>query len=245
MKSLLLTVGALFCLGLALAGPSATPSASPAKAFLGVHIVSVPKEVRAQTSLEEDAGLMIDFIQPASPAEKAGFKLYDILTNLADQKLLSAEQFTNLIKGSKIGQAVSIGILRQGKPITLEATLCEAPPQEMPLPALTANGRDLLTDSADARQSLSLLMNRMAKSPGKTGVTQSSNANMRMSDDAGSVEISRKDGAQTARVTDAKGNIIFDGPINTSAERDSLPEKARTRIEKLEESALAVGHPGK
>ncbi len=244
MKSLLLTAGAVLCLGLALAGPSADPTAPTTKAFLGVHIVGVPQEVRAQTSLDENAGLMIDFIQPGSPAEKAGFKLYDILTNLVDQKLFSAEQFTNLIKANKVGQTVSLGILRQGKPLTLEATLSEAPAQEMIPTAMSANGKEVLADSLEARRSLSLLMNQLGKSLGKPGMTKSNSASMRMSDDEGSVEISRKDESLTACVKDPKGKIIFDGPINTPAEREALPEPVRNRIEQLEQSAQAVGHPG-
>ena len=245
MTSFLCKASLLTWLGIALCSQAADPApVAPPRAFLGVHVVSVPEEVRAQTSLEEDAGLMVDFIMEHTPAEAAGIKRFDILTNIADQKLLSSAQFNSLIKSCKVGETITLGILRQGKPISLQATLVEAPPQEMNPLAIASGGNDLLSATDEERKLLNKLLNQAGKAPmGEGKITRSNAANLSMVDkDGSSVEIIRKDGKQTACVKDASNNIIFEGPLNTPAEREALKPEVRERIERLEKSAHAVGH---
>jgi hypothetical protein len=253
MKTLLYTAGLMTLLGLAFtpfapftasaAEPAtATKAADPApeaaettpelRPFLGVHIVSVTPQVRAQTTLEPGEGLLIDLILPKSPAAKAGFQLYDILLQAGDQKLLSAQQFTNLLHASKVGVPLHFLVLRQGKPTAIEAALEERSVAELvPLPEET--------------QMLDQLLEQLKKHSDPTAATATASntaASMSMSDPDGSVEISRFEGIDSATVKDPQGKVLFTGAVSTKEQRAALPAELLSRIEKLEKSAHAVGH---
>lgn len=60
------------------------------------------------------------------------------------------------------------------------------------------------------------------------------NSNLVFSDDAGSLELTQKDGVKTLVAKDAKGAELFSGPVTTPEERKALPDAVRARLEKLE-----------
>lgn len=243
MKPLLHTVALL---GLALCSFGNESEPAPMRPFLGVHVVSVPEEVRAQTELEQGSGLMIDFIRSGSPADSAGLKTFDILTNFEDQKLLSAEQFSNLIKTSKSGQLIQLGVLRGGKNLSVKATLGEAPEIEASAIAVGAPGNDLaalLAKNPEAAKILPDLL-KFLQSPNSLGSAKSAptlGRSITMADDEGSVELIEENSLEMAVVTDPKGKVLFKGPASTDAELQKIPETIRSRIQKLKTSAKSMG----
>jgi hypothetical protein len=60
------------------------------------------------------------------------------------------------------------------------------------------------------------------------------NSNIVFSDDAGSLELTLKDGRKTLVAKNAKGDQLFSGPVNTPEERNAMPPDVRQRLEKLE-----------
>lgn len=209
--------------------------AKPAtRAFLGVHVVQVPEEVRAQTELAEGEGLMIDFVQADSPAQAVGVQVFDILTQLEDQKLLSCEQFSNLIKSASSHAIVSLTLLRKGKPLNLSVKLGEAP---------LANSPRATNASADLQKLLPDLLKALDKQPREDKSLAPQSSSMSMSDESGSVEIHRVNDAHHATVKDLKGNVLFSGSIQTETELSAVPGDIRARIRKLEQSAKALTGP--
>ena len=213
----------------------AKPSSRP---FLGVHAVSVPDEVRAQTELSEGEGLMVDFVMDSSPANLAGIEVYDILTHLGDQKLLSSEQFSNLIKSAAIDQKITVTLLRKGKPVSISAVLAASPQAEDPVrPAAAAPDLEkLLPDLIKALKKQEKIAPGKAAADGKSSV-------MSMTDNDGTVEIQTEQGRNSATVKDAAGKVLFSGSIDTDEQRSALPAEVLERISKLEQSARSVSGP--
>ena len=58
-----------------------------------------------------------------SPAGKAGLREHDVIRTFSGQKVESAEQIRRLIRETPAGRTVEIGILRDGKKLTLKVTL--------------------------------------------------------------------------------------------------------------------------
>lgn len=132
----------VFCLGLAVAVGAAvsTVGAQPRAqverlprgdvfvldgrgAQLGV-MVSDPS-TRQSSQANSDllrAGIVVDEVNPGGPAEKAGIKAGDIIVDYDGEKVRSARQFTRLVQETPEGRSVAIGILRDGKKQTLNAT---------------------------------------------------------------------------------------------------------------------------
>lgn len=236
MKTWLLAASLLLAHGQGFAGGD--KAGASARPFLGVHVVRVPDEVRAQTELAEGEGLMVDFVRSESAAREAGIEVYDILTHLEDQKLLSSEQFSNLIKAAAINQEVTISLLRKGRPLTVTATLT-------PAPEGVESGRPEAV-SSDLEKLLPDLIKALKKQQGGTSEPGSAPANsttMTMADNDGSVEILTQNGVPSAVVKDAEGKVLFSGTIQTEEQRQALAPEVRVRIERLEQSAKAVSGP--
>ncbi len=93
--------------------------------FLGVVTSAVPELLQHQLDLPEGNGLVVEHVAKDSPAAKAGLERHDILHKLNDQILVNAEQLRTLIRGAKVGDTITLAIIRQAKPMTLKATLGE------------------------------------------------------------------------------------------------------------------------
>jgi len=68
------------------------------------------------------AGVKIDEVHADSPAEKAGLKAGDIVVDYDGERVRSARQFTRLVQETPEGRSVAIGIMRDGKKQTVNAT---------------------------------------------------------------------------------------------------------------------------
>lgn len=68
------------------------------------------------------AGVVVDDVNPDSPAEKAGIKAGDLIVEYDGERVRSARQFTRLVQETPEGRTVKIGLLRDGKRQTVDAT---------------------------------------------------------------------------------------------------------------------------
>lgn len=100
----------------------AKPAPSP---WLGVQIEEVPEEIRKQLSLEEGLGLLVGEVTPGGPCEKAGLKKNDILVKIDDRPLKGEDALATFMQSAKIGQEVTLTLLRKTKEETLKVTLGE------------------------------------------------------------------------------------------------------------------------
>jgi len=56
-------------------------------------------------------------------------------------------------------------------------------------------------------------------------------AKLLMKDDSGEIEVSTRDGQRTLLAKNAAGELIFEGPIDTEEQRQTLPEELRKKVE--------------
>lgn len=97
------------------------PRVVPADERLGFHTSPVSSVVAAQLGLPKDQGLVIDRVDPQSPADKAGLKKYDILVKV-DGKAVSGSgtALRKLLADLKAEAAFEATVLRQGKEVTIK-----------------------------------------------------------------------------------------------------------------------------
>ncbi len=73
----------------------------------------------AATDLE---GVLLSGVSNESPAQKAGIRGGDILVELAGQKLANIYDFTRVLDSLKVGEDVTVVVLRDGQRVTLKLT---------------------------------------------------------------------------------------------------------------------------
>ena len=94
------------------------------KPFLGVRYFILNKEIAKTNKLPVDYGALIvrenlgeSAVVKGSPADKAGFKEYDIILECNGKKINEENPLADLLQKHRIGDEVSLKILREGKKI--------------------------------------------------------------------------------------------------------------------------------
>jgi hypothetical protein len=106
-----------------------TPARGTAKTAKGTYLGAVTSaasaSMREQLKLPKGAGLVVDSVDAKSPAEAAGVKRHDVIEKLNDQLLVNTDQLTALVRCMKVGDEVTLSVIRQGERQTLKAKLGE------------------------------------------------------------------------------------------------------------------------
>src|SRR6478752_676026 len=91
--------------------------------YLGVDTSQVPTVVSDQLGLAKGFGLVVDYVEPNSPAATAGVQQNDILKMLNDQILIEPSQLRKLLQTFPEGTEVTLTVLRRGQEQKLTAKL--------------------------------------------------------------------------------------------------------------------------
>jgi serine protease Do len=95
------------------------------RGLLGVEIQTLTPELAQELHAAGATGVLISQVTPDSPAGKAGLKPRDIITQFAEHAVKSREELLEAVASMAPGDKVSIEIIRDGKPQTVQAVLGE------------------------------------------------------------------------------------------------------------------------
>jgi serine protease Do len=104
--------------------------------YLGVRYVAITKDIASANNLKVTDGAWIKgsgqtaALIPDAPAAKAGLKDGDIITKVAGDKITATNSLQALVGKHKVGEKVKLTIVRDGKDLTIDVTLEEAPTAE-------------------------------------------------------------------------------------------------------------------
>ena len=104
-------------------GDSESDEALAKRPFLGVEVGSISRALRYHLDLDDEVGLSVNYVVVGSSAERAGLKKYDILMYFNDQLIVNNSQFSALLRRSKPGEPLVLGILRKGQEMKLEGNM--------------------------------------------------------------------------------------------------------------------------
>lgn len=93
--------------------------------YLGVDTQDVTKERMASLKLKEERGVEVLMVDQDAPAGKAGLKEHDVILEFNGARVESVEQLRRMIHEIPPGRNVTLGISRDGQPMTLNATLAD------------------------------------------------------------------------------------------------------------------------
>jgi Do/DeqQ family serine protease len=93
---------------------------------LGVTTLSLTPEFRKSLGLTENAqGALVSQVTEGSAAATAGIEAGDVITSVRGQPIRSNTELRNTIGMLRVGETVQLGLLREGKPLTVTAVLKE------------------------------------------------------------------------------------------------------------------------
>jgi S1-C subfamily serine protease len=88
--------------------------------YLGVQMTTLTPELARQNNTDPNSpfmvpevnGVVVVRVLPSTPAEKAGLRRGDVITEIDGQAVTNAEQLQRLVENSQIGQALKVRVQR-------------------------------------------------------------------------------------------------------------------------------------
>jgi serine protease Do len=97
------------------------------RAYLGVGIQPVTQDLAAQLGMSTPRGALVTEVRNDTPAEKAGVKVGDVITDYAGTPIRDPRQLSAVVARTELGSKQPLKLMRDGKEVTLHVTLQEMP----------------------------------------------------------------------------------------------------------------------
>jgi C-terminal processing protease CtpA/Prc len=94
-------------------------------AYMGVDIADVTSERLSALKLKDERGVEVTMVDQDAPAGKAGLKEHDVILNMNGTTVESGAQLRRMIRETPAGRMVTLGISRDGQPLTLKVQLAD------------------------------------------------------------------------------------------------------------------------
>jgi S1-C subfamily serine protease len=108
--------------------------------FLGIQMVDLSPQVKAELSqdpnlgfnITQEKGVLVTLVGRGTPAATAGVKPGDILRQIEQTEIKTAEDVRNLLDRAKLGQPLAVTLDRQGQTQVVKVTPVNLPPPNLP-----------------------------------------------------------------------------------------------------------------
>jgi serine protease Do len=124
------SVGIGFAIPIDLAKPVVTQLAETGhvtRGWLGVMIQSLTPELARSFDVPNAHGALVASVMDGSPAQKAGLRRGDVITQYDGQKVTRSRDLPLAVAQTPVGRDVPLTVLRDGKAVTLTAKIAELP----------------------------------------------------------------------------------------------------------------------
>ncbi len=213
--------------------------------YLGVETSQVPPVVSEQLGLGKGLGLVVDYVEPNSPAAAGGVQQNDILKMLNDQILIEPSQLRKLLQTFPDGTEVTLTVLRKGQEQKeqLKEQLGDAQHGIIHGAVMQAHeaARRAKDDARRAADELRIFFEDNGAM--KASRIDLGKAQIVFSNDKGELKLENVDGKKLLTAKDRQGKLLFSGPVETEEDLARVPADVRERYEKLQQSDLRAVAP--
>ena len=100
------------------------------KPYLGITVGSMTEQMAAQFRYDIDSGVFVYSVEEGGAADKAGFKMGDVIIKVGDTDITSMEDLNVVKKQYSAGDTATFTIYRDGQEMTMEVTWDAVPAQD-------------------------------------------------------------------------------------------------------------------
>lgn len=94
-------------------------------AYMGVDISDITPQRVAALKLKDERGVEVTIVDQDAPAGKAGIKEHDVILTMNGTAVESGAQLRRMIRETPAGRVVTLGISRDGQPLTIKVQLAD------------------------------------------------------------------------------------------------------------------------
>ena len=190
--------------------PALSPGVPTEQAcYMGIATSTATPTLRDQLGLSHGVGVVVEMVDPNSPAELAGLQPHDVITQLNDQLVINVQQLSVLVRLQKPGSAIKLRVLRKGEP-----TECSVQLAERTLPVLDEN-----------RANPAIVLPRPGVGRSCSVITHTDG------DDV--ITLVTRDDDRHLTVKDLQGTTLYDGPLNTADDEAKVPDPIREKLKRV------------
>ncbi|BCU79461.1 PDZ domain-containing protein [Luteolibacter sp. LG18] len=187
-------------------------------AWLGFNVSKPDDSTRAHLpDLPAGMGFVIQSVEAKGPAEKAGLRALDVVWKFGDQFLVNEGQLAVLLRQKHAGDVVSLAVFRSGKAMDIPLTV-GAFPVNRPLPMGPVENAMLREDDG--------VITRIINRENRT-------ASLAVEDGKASLKRIPDGKGYELEITDATGELIFNGNLPPNCDVTAVPEAWRGRVKAL------------
>ncbi len=214
MRYGILILGVLQAIGVLNTSRVEGQSRSASESILGVHVSEVKPALESHLDLNPGIGLIVEHVDPGSPADEYGLQKFDILTEFEDQMLVSPNQLGSLIREYPTGEDLRLVFIRQGKPEVLVVKLA-ARMQEV-------------AKASENRSTVQVLRKRLLS--------------ISVQDSRGVVRVDHGPESRLVFIRDHHGQRVYEGPLETDEDFARVPDPFDASLELIRnlENKIAV-----
>jgi hypothetical protein len=208
------------------AGVGGVRMARVAKAtYLGVATSPPPEVLVDQLKLPKGAGLLVEFVDAKGPATVAGIRKNDVLVRLDDQLLTSPQHLAVLVRMHKPKDKVAVTLIREAQEQKVTAELGES--EEV--------AGELVADRIELQQGGRVNLTQMLANMNGSRRTATASTSS-FSDGEHSLTVTGNGREKHLIAKDRDGNILYNGGVNTEAQRKAVPPEILKKFQTMEQS---------
>ncbi len=115
------------------------------RGYLGIQISQLGDDMADSLGLPKNHGEFVQGVEPGKGADKAGIKAGDVIVRVNKRDVTPDDTLSYIVSALPIGSQVPIDLMRNGKPVSVVATIGERPPEEQ-LAKFGQQGNDDFSD---------------------------------------------------------------------------------------------------
>jgi len=101
------------------------------RGWLGISVQDITEDLASKMGIKEREGALVADVVAGDPAEKAGLRTGDIITEIDGKKIHDTHELLRIVAGVPVGKSVTIKAMRDGKVQNFNVTVGERKDQEV------------------------------------------------------------------------------------------------------------------
>jgi Do/DeqQ family serine protease len=112
--------------------------------YLGIQLQELDRTLAQGMGLTLEHGILVQQVQPDTPAARAGFKRGDVIVRFNGEQVMDDGKFRLMVASTPVGKTVPVTVMRDGAEQRLDVTLAERPDEDVVASAPAREGGEWL-----------------------------------------------------------------------------------------------------
>ena len=104
---------------------SSAPTHKVTRGSIGIQFQAAQAAAVGRVYGFANGGVLVSTVTPNGPAAKAGIQAQDVITSVDGKSIKNGDELVGIISDKQPGSTVRLGVLRGGKPLTLDVGIAD------------------------------------------------------------------------------------------------------------------------